>query len=529
MNLNLPEQYRNTLQALKDKIKSARINTALTVNVQLLAIYWEIGSFITRQENERGWGGKVVEVLANDLRKEFPDFKGLSARNLRYMRDFYSNWPELSILQQPVAKNSSQVILQQPVAKLPWGHICVLNDKLKLREERIFYAQKATENNWSRNILIHQIELDLYNRHGRIQNNFNQVHLGAQGELAKEIFKDPYKFDFFQLTEEAKERDLEEALIHHIKDFLMEMGKGFAFVGQQIQVEKGGKDYFIDLLFYHTKLHSYVVIELKITEFKPEHAGKMNFYLALVDEYWKAQNDAPSIGLILCKSKNKVTVEYALRDASKPMGVAEYQLTNAIPKNLRGDLPSVEDLEFELERPLTTLEKPIEKNLRDLKNLIAAINGEELQEKITPAKVLAIFTDVMPLIIKNINDLLSTDIYPLFQEHYISRSIRNEQFNYFTSIDLESRLLKEETIDAIGLRIELTGFKKAGVNAFNLTHNLIFYLEDYYYELGPLKSEIWDKRLYHQPWTGDAILKISERWANEIILQIHKHITGLPQ
>ncbi|MEC5142995.1 PDDEXK nuclease domain-containing protein [Chitinophaga sp. 212800010-3] len=287
MKIQLPKTYIHTLESLKQTIQKARLKAVLTANVQLLATYWEIGNAISQQEQNQGWGSKVVEQLAKDLSIAFPDFKGLSPRNLRYMRNFAIAWPELSILSNHDPEGSMNSILQQAAAKLPWFHICTLLDKVKNQQERNFYAEQAIGNGWSRNILVHQIESGLFNRQDKVQNNFADTLPAVQSELANELFKDPYKFDFFNLTNEARERDLENALVDHIMKFMLEMGRGFSFVGKQTLINAGEKDYYIDLLLYHLKLHCYVAIELKIGEFKPEYAGKMNFYLSTIDNNYK--------------------------------------------------------------------------------------------------------------------------------------------------------------------------------------------------------------------------------------------------
>ena len=303
-------------------------------------MYWRIGRDIVERQARDGWGSKVIDRLAHDLRTEFPEMRGFSARNLGYMRAFAELWPDAEIL-------------QQAAAKLPWFHVCTLIDKLDTQAEREWYLQKAVEHGWSRSVLVMQIETRAHERTGRALTNFTERLPPAQSDLARETLKDPYRLDFLGLTEEAQERDVENALVHHISRFLLELGAGFAFVGRQVHLEVGGEDFFLDLLFYHLRLRCYVVVELKASEFRPEHAGKLNFYLSAVDSQMRAKQDGPTIGLLLCKTKNRVIAEYALRDAHKPIGVAEYQLVHALPAKLKTSLPSIEDLERELEEPTT--------------------------------------------------------------------------------------------------------------------------------------------------------------------------------
>ena len=292
--------------------------------------------------------------MAHDLRIGFPEMKGLSPRNLKYMRKFADDYPASVIVQQlaaqtalPTKKDNDVVpydlFVQHPAAQIPWGHVMLLLDKTDNADEMLFYAQKAIEEGWSRNVLTNQVETELYNRKGALANNFDQTLPAPQSELAKETFKDPYLFDFLNLTDEATEREVEDALLTQITDLLLELGAGFAFLGRQYHLEVGGQDYYLDLLFYHVKLRCYVVVELKIGEFKPEYAGKVNFYLTALNEQVKSKDDEPSIGIILCKEKNRIVTEYSLKEIGKPMGVAEYQLAKRLPKELREQLPTKDD------------------------------------------------------------------------------------------------------------------------------------------------------------------------------------------
>lgn len=337
----LPNNYPQWLALLKQQIASAQQRAALAVNQELIQLYWQMGSDILQRQAEQGWGSKVIEQLSKDLKQAFPDIKGLSRSNLLYMRAFADAWPDF---------NDADAIVQQPVAQIPWGHNLVLLSKLKTSEQRLWYARKTIEHGWSRNVLVHQIESGLMQREGRAISNFGQNLPNPQSELAQATLKDPYIFDFLSLGAEAHERDIEQALTRHITQFLLELGAGFAFVGRQVELNVGGDDYYLDLLFYHLKLRCYVVVELKTGDFKPEHAGQLSFYLSAVDAQVKSEQDAPSIGLLLCKTRNKLVAEYALRDNNKPIGVAEYQLAQALPADLENQLPSIEQIERELEK-----------------------------------------------------------------------------------------------------------------------------------------------------------------------------------
>jgi predicted nuclease of restriction endonuclease-like (RecB) superfamily len=332
---SVPTGYGDWLAELKSRIHSAQQRAALAVNQELVTLYWQIGRDILERQAGQGWGAKVIERLALDLRNAFPDMKGFSRANLMYMRAFAEAWPDTEIV-------------QQLVGRLPWGHNLVLITKLKETKVRISYAERAIEHGWSRNVLNIHIETRLLEREGQAVTNF-EMRLPAPGsDLAHNTLKDPYIFDFLDVGKEADERDIESALMRNISRFLLELGAGFAFVGRQVHIEVGGDDFFMDLLFYHTKLRCYVVVELKAGAFKPEHTGQLSFYLSAVDAQMKADLDNPSIGLLLCKTKNRVVAEYALRDSSKPIGVAEYQLAAALPADLQSSLPSIEQIEREL-------------------------------------------------------------------------------------------------------------------------------------------------------------------------------------
>jgi predicted nuclease of restriction endonuclease-like (RecB) superfamily len=335
----VPAGYDELLGQIKERIRSAQVRAGLAVNSEMVLLYWQIGGQILERQNQEGWGTKVIDRLAADLRHSFPDMTGLSPRNLKYMRAFAQAWPD-------------RAIVQQPAAQIPWFHNCVLLDKVKDHVEREWYARKTIENGWSRNVLVHWIESDLYERQGKATTNFVTSLPYPQSDLAREILKDPYKFEFLSIAEEAEERAIQKGLLDHIHHFLVELGAGFAFLGQQYHLDVGGDDFYIDLLFYHVELRCYIVIDLKTTAFKPEYAGKMNFYLSAVDDLLRHPDDKPSIGIILCKSKNQVVAEYALRDLAKPVGVSSYitKLVESLPPALRGSLPSPKALKAELRK-----------------------------------------------------------------------------------------------------------------------------------------------------------------------------------
>lgn len=331
----LPTTYGSFLEDLKERIRAAQVRAAVSVNRELVLLYWNVGRRILAAQEAEGWGTGVVRKLSTDLSAAFPDMRGFSPRNLKYMRAFAQAWPE-------------EAIVQQVVAQIPWGHNVRLLDRLDSSEERLWYARGTIEYGWSRNVLELHISTRLHARQGQAATNFERTLPAPQSDLARQLLKDPYNFGFLSLEQEAQEREIETTLVKHIRQFLLELGVGFAFVGSQYRLEVAGEEFFLDLLFYHLKLRCYVVIELKAGSFKPEYAGKLNFYLAAADDLLRHPDDAPSIGILLCKAKNEVVVEYALRNVSTPIGVSTYQLTNSLPEEIRTALPTVEELEHEL-------------------------------------------------------------------------------------------------------------------------------------------------------------------------------------
>jgi predicted nuclease of restriction endonuclease-like (RecB) superfamily len=331
----LPSGYKSFFEKLKSRIESARIQAVLSANRELVMLYWDIGRQILQRQKQQGWGAKVVVRLAQDLRRAFPDMKGFSRANLLYMRAFAEAYPD-------------KAIVQQAAGQIPWFHNVILVEKVKDSDQRLWYIQKAVENGWSRAVLIGQIESGLYKRQGGAVTNFCQTLPSSQSELAQQTLKDPYIFDFLTLSEHAAERELERGLLEHIRDFLLELGVGFSFVGSQYHLEVEGEDFYIDMLFYHLRLRCFVVIDLKMESFRPEYAGKMNFYLSAVDSRLRRPDDQPSIGIILCKTRKKLIAEYALRNTATPIGVSEYKLTRTIPAKFKSSLPAIGCLEKEL-------------------------------------------------------------------------------------------------------------------------------------------------------------------------------------
>lgn len=349
MATNLPihqqPDYRTWLADLKSRFASAQVKAAVSVNTSLLDFYWGLGKDIHQKQANSPWGAGLITQLSQDLRSEFPDIKGFSKRNLEQVRRWYRFYAvEHSIAQQAVAQ----------LQLIPWGHNLVIISKSNSLDEALYYVQMTQQHSWSRAVLTHQIESDLWQREGKAITNFSQVLPAPQSELAQQTLKDPYLFDFISLTKDYTEREIELALVEHITHFLLELGAGFAYMGRQVPLQVSDQEFFLDLLFYHVNLQCYVVIELKTKTFSPEHAGKLNFYIKAVDELMKKPTDNPTIGLLLCKEKDQLIAEWALSDIHKPIGVSEYQLTKHLPTELQSKLPTVEQIESELEADLRT-------------------------------------------------------------------------------------------------------------------------------------------------------------------------------
>jgi predicted nuclease of restriction endonuclease-like (RecB) superfamily len=328
--------YESLIGDIKNRIKQGQLKASLAVNAELILMYHDIGKMIVARQQEEGWGNAVIPQISRDIKNELAEMKGFSERNLGYMVQFAKAYTDISIL-------------QQLVAKLPWGHNIVLLQHLKDIDTRTWYASESLKNGWGRDLLTKKIKQNLLEKQGNATHNFESTLPAYQSDLAQETLKDPYTFDFLTLTETFNERELEAGLVGHMEKFLLELGSGFAFVGRQYHLTISDRDFYIDLLFYHLQLRCYIVIELKKGEFKPEYAGKMNFYCSAVDDLLRHKDDQPTIGLILCQTKDRIFAEYALKDIQKPIGISEYELTRYLPNELVGSLPSIDDLEKELE------------------------------------------------------------------------------------------------------------------------------------------------------------------------------------
>ncbi len=364
--------YANLLGQVEERIRHAQVRAVLSVNAELIRLYWDIGRILDERQAQEGWGAAVIPRLARDLHNELPEIKGFSERNIKRMLGFFRAYPDpFGMMPQPVAQSPARAVLPRAVAKLtapakvpqpvaqipaadsmlwsvPWGHHALLLEKVKDLDHRLWYMGQTLQHGWSRNILTIMIQSAAHARQGKAISNFADLLPPAQSDLIVQALKDPYVFDFLTLEEPFHERELETGLLQHIQRFLLELGQGFAFVGRQYPITVGDEDFYIDLLFYHLRLRCFVVIDLKKGAFKAEHAGKMNFYLNVVDDKLRHETDAPTIGLILCQDRNRVIAEYALRGMNKPIGISEYELTRTLPRELQSNLPTIEAIEAEL-------------------------------------------------------------------------------------------------------------------------------------------------------------------------------------
>jgi predicted nuclease of restriction endonuclease-like (RecB) superfamily len=358
--------YGSLLTEIKDRIRQAQTRAALSANSEMIAMYWDIGRMIHLRQQMEGWGAGVIPRLTVDLKNELPEIKGFSERNIKRMLTFFREYPIFGIVPRPVAQLGgtdnlmekvpqpvaqmleSSPNLQQLAAKIPWGHNILLMEKIKDLPIRLWYMQQTIEQGWSRDTLVAMIKSKVHDRQEQAVSNFSVRLPVPQSELARQLLKDPYIFDFLTLEEPFHERELETGLIRHLEKFLLELGSGFAFVGRQYHLAVSDRDFYLDLLFYHLKLRCFIVIELKKGDFKPEYAGKMNFYCSVVDDQLRNETDQPTIGLILCQTKDRILAEYSLRDIHKPIGISDYELTRVLPENLKSSLPTVEEIEEEL-------------------------------------------------------------------------------------------------------------------------------------------------------------------------------------
>jgi predicted nuclease of restriction endonuclease-like (RecB) superfamily len=514
--MQLDKQYIDTLENIKEKIRQAQYKAVIAVNSQLLELYWEIGNIIHTRESEEGWGAKVVELLSKDLRNEFPGKRGYSSRNLRYMRDFAKEYPDFSIL-QPV------------VAKLPWAHHLIILQKVKDFNLRQFYIQKAVENSWSKSVLQIQIESQLHQRLGNAITNFKTTLTSPDSDLAKETFKSPYVFNFLSIEEKMKERDFENALLKNITKFLLELGSGFAFVMQQAPIDVDDDEFFPDLIFYHIHLRRYIVIDLKMHDFKPEFAGKMSFYLSVFDDQWKTENDNPSIGLLLCKGAKKIIAEYALRHITQPIGVSTFLFKDEpLPEEFKNDLPSIEELETEIKYVIEEQKNWVDKKIEALKEQTKNSKKEQIQISRSPEVLKDLFHSfILPIFEPLLKEL--SKFNELFIEHKFIWHIQNSNNSKTESLEsladfisFGNKLENFNHLRGVIFHAAFKTYKAAGLIFFSIGEGFELKLNEYFYEIK--LNEIKITKLYHQLLNNEETNFIKEEFIKIIISEIENRI-----
>jgi len=519
----LPSNYSSVVTALKERIRKARQRAILSVNKELTLLYWEIGEMIITQQGTQGWGAKVIQQLSIDLKTKFPDFKGLSERNLKYMATFARRFPQFG--QQPAAQietkeNQLVAIRQQLAAQLPWGHLQVLLDKVIDEAKVDFYLAKCVENGWSRSILSEQIKSNLYDRQGAAITNFSDRLTHAHSDLAQQTFKNPYLFDFISLGEEVRELDVERALIKHLKDFMLELGRGFAYVGRQRNINVQGDDFFLDLLFYNYTMHCFVVFELKVSDFKPEFAGKLNFYVNAINQQLKGPDDKPTIGVLLCKTPNETVVRYSLQGIESPIGVADYQLAKALPAQLTGEIPTVEELEREIDKEYEELKSPSEKKWEALKQKLASLNKPKVQ---------------VPVTIELLRQLVDQSLKPLFEKLLERMAVFQSEFtsyeyfwcgpNNITDFVQASNTWKDEGYlkanKDLYFNYKLNGLRAVGTDTFDVMMQLHCQLHNPYwygfYLMNRNNNQVFFRKLYTEQLTNEEVNMICETIYSEVV------------
>ncbi|WP_296683117.1 PDDEXK nuclease domain-containing protein [Flavobacterium sp.] len=534
--------YVHWFGEIKNRIRSSQQKAALAVNRELLDLYWFIGEALVAKQTE--WGDKFIDNLARDLKVEFPDMKGFSKRNLETIRRWYSFYSiNLDIAQHAVAQlqidpnfsNAQQIVAQseqtgqQPVDQnvkallysVPWGQHTVILTKVKSPEEAFFYLVKTVQNNWSRSNLTQHISTELYNRQGKALTNFALTLPEPQADLAQEIIKNPYNFDFLTLAEDARELEVERALIQHLKKFMLELGKGFAFVGNQYNLNVEGDDFFLDLLFFNMTLNRYVIFELKVGEFKPEFAGKLNMYVNTVNEHVKLPHHEETIGVLLCKTPNKTVVEYSIKGIQTPLGVSEYSFQTALPEELVVGLPTVEQLEEEIAAEMKILKDPLDEKRAKILELINSKAKEEVKiqrsQEVIAEFVKNVFHPLRNQIIQLLEQNNVKDWFLEFKEEY---TLNNQIYEFKTNFDIFSQ--HDHNIHQIGYEIYLNGFKHAGTNTFGSRETIKFNFHQYVFSVQiQHEQKPFKEFLYSTKITDGEINEISIAFVSDMMDQIH--------
>jgi predicted nuclease of restriction endonuclease-like (RecB) superfamily len=519
MNI-VPANYREIIADLKERIRKARLKASVLVNNELLNVYWEIGKTILIQQEKELWGAKVIDKLSADLRTEFPDFKGLSVRNLKYMRAFAEAWPKFGqagLAQNNDVENQSDIIVQAELAQLTWYHHITLLDKVKNRDHRIFYIRKAIENGWSRDVMVHQIETGAFERTGNAITNFKGTLPKLQSDLAQQAIRNPYVFDFLSFTEEMREVELEKGLVQHMKKFMLELGKGFSWVGNQRNLVVQGDDFFLDLLFFNFHMNCFVIFELKVGEFKPEFTGKLNFYVNTIDQQLKMSHHNPTIGILLCKTPNETVIKYSLQGIESPIGVSSYQFEKALPESLKAELPTIEELEKEIEQGYEELKNPSEKKLDMLKEMLKNLKEPEMMEKRNKENCKQVFKVVKSLLIM-MQGQYDAKIRSYFTETELTIYLTGHGFNNWNDAETNFYANPKEHVE-FKLEFRSSGFKPAGTKAFNCWTGLHIHLFEYKYAFNLHNNQNTPllEKLYHEVVTEREKNELVETWMGVLL------------
>lgn len=537
------KNYVLWLGEIKERIRTSQQKAALAVNRELLDLYWFIGGSLASKQTE--WGDKFIENLARDLKVEFPDMKGFSKSNLKNMRRWFEYYsvnsqmgqqavgqlqidPKFINAQQGVAQSSD--LSQQPVDQnlrallysIPWGSHIVILTKAKSPDEAFFYIVKTIQNSWSRSNLEQHINTDLYNRQGKALTNFALTLPEPQADLAQEIIKNPYNFDFLTLAEDARELEVERALIQHLKKFMLELGKGFAYVGNQYNLNVDGDDFFLDLLFFNYNLNRFVIFELKVGDFKPEFAGKLNMYVNTVNEKVKLPHHEETIGVLLCKTPNETVVKYSLKGINSPLGVSEYTFQTILPEEIAAELPTIEQLEEEIATEMEELKDPLDEKRAKILELIQSKAKEEVKLQ-RSQEIIGDFVDkTLHSIREKIIQLLEKqgvrDWFLTFKEEFM---IDNQIYEYKTDFNIFSQ--NDSNIHQIGYEINLNGFKSAGINTFGCRERIVFNFHQYVFTITlHHQDRSFKEYLYSHELTDSEITEISTAFVGDLMDQIHR-------
>lgn len=534
MSDTLSDLYVLTLADLKQKIRQAQQRAVVKVNTELLLLYWEVGKVILEQQRYAGWGAKVIKRLSADLKEEFPEMKGFSERNLKYMRAFAEAYPEFRIVQGGLAQSDASLgneIVQGPLAQLTWYHHITLLDKVSDPDHRAFYVQKTIENGWSRNVMVRQIESGLLQRIGKTSSNFDQTLPALQSDLAKATFKSPYVLEFIELEESMKERDLERGLIKHLKHFMLELGRGFSYVGNQYNLKVENDEFFLDLLFFNYKLNRFIVFELKVGDFKPAFTGQLNFYINTIDQQIAEAHHAPTIGILLCRTPNKTVVEYALKGIDKPMGVSEYQFHKELPEDLKAELPTEAQLMDEVSKePQSYSTEKINARIDHIKDLISNSSQSEVRVKRSAETDHHVLNSVYEPLVKEIERIIAEkEVLVWFMENH-QRYFCGYSPGYATLDELQQFTAQNRLGPKLEFQWHLYNFKHTPNHPFDEQLSFSIHFKRYSFNINDnTDGQELIQALYNELPTDEKIAELSHALLEKLLERIHDKFRHIQQ